>query len=236
MKRVLLMAAAAMLATSTASAQTLLADNFDSENGGAGTVLNYASFGNWNVAGTVDLIRSGDFGISCFGNSGSCVDLDGSQNAAGTLTSKTAFSFNAGDLVGITFMASGNQRTSASDLLQFTLNFTTSTTFSSYAANLGGTEFGSNAPLFVGFGYGTGRNLAGNEGWGAWTFQFIAQNAGSFTLDIGTTGTDNIGPILDNVSVGRSPADNVVPEPATWTLMLGGLGLLGVAARKRRAA
>lgn len=28
----------------------------------------------------------------------------------------------------------------------------------------------------------------------------------------------------------------VVPEPGTWALMLGGIGLLGVAARRRRAA
>ena len=236
MKRVLQLAAAALFATSTAGAQTLLLDTFDTELGGGPGQTNYASFANWNVTGAVDLIRDGEFGLRCFGNTGSCVDLDGSQGLAGSLVSKTAFSFNAGDLVGISFMASGSQRTTASDFLQFTLNFSTATTFSSYAASLGGTLL-SGGNTVVGSGFGTGTNVAGNSAWALWTLQFVAANSGSFTLEIGTTSADNVGPMLDDVIIGVAPANtNVVPEPSTWTLMIGGLGMLAVAARKRRAA
>ena len=234
MKLVLRVAAAAMFATSTAGAQTLLVDTFDAENGGS-TALNYASFTNWIVNGTVDVVRNGDFGIQCFGNTGSCVDLDGSQDTAGKLVSNTSFSFNAGDLVGISFMASGSQRGSASDLLQFMLNFSGSTTFSSYAGNFGG-ALTSGGTLAVGTGYVGQNSLAGTSAWAPWTFQFIAANSGSFILSIGTTSADNVGPLIDDVSVGVSSVNNVVPEPSTWALMLGGLGVLGLAARRRRAA
>ena len=34
----------------------------------------------------------------------------------------------------------------------------------------------------------------------------------------------------------RSDAGGAVPEPATWTMMIGGLGLVGAMARRRKAA
>ncbi|MCC7055391.1 MAG: PEP-CTERM sorting domain-containing protein [Gemmatimonadaceae bacterium] len=233
MKRTLRLAAAAMLATSTAGAQTLLLDTFDAENGG-NSALNYATFGQWNVVGAVDLVKSGDFGISCVGGVGACVDLSGTASSSGSLISKTAFSFSAGDLVGVSFMASGNQRGYADDLLNLTLNFSSSTTFASYAVDLGGAAF-SGGPLLVGGGYGVGRLIGSSEAFSLWTIQFVAANAGSFTVGIGTTSDDNVGPMIDDVNIGIA-AGTVVPEPATWTLMLSGLGMLGVAARRRRKA
>ena len=35
----------------------------------------------------VSIVSSGDFGIDCVGNAGGCIDLDGSTNNAGVLTS-----------------------------------------------------------------------------------------------------------------------------------------------------
>jgi hypothetical protein len=34
--------------------------------------------------------------------------------------------------------------------------------------------------------------------------------------------------------VAVSPANSLVPEPASWALMLGGFGLVGLAIRRRR--
>lgn len=234
MKRLLSVAALTSAMSANAHAQVLLAtDNFNGEAGGL-TVLNYASFANWNVSGTVDLIRSGDAGITCAGGSGSCVDLDGSTGTPGEIISKSAFAFDAGDAVTIRFNASGSQRSSVSDFLLFTLNFTTPTTWSSYSADFAGNTFGSVVPLFVGSGFGTGRNIGGSEGWSGYIFTFIATNAGSFRLSLGTTSGDNIGPVIDNVGITKL-GSTVVPEPGTYALMLTGLALLGGVARRRKA-
>jgi hypothetical protein len=67
----------------------LLSDNFNSENGGVGK-LNYTKFANFNVtAGSVDLIGNGFFDF--YPGNGLYIDLDGSTNQAGTLTSKLTF-------------------------------------------------------------------------------------------------------------------------------------------------
>lgn len=73
----------------TAQATVLLSDNFNSENGGAGT-LNYAGFVNWTVSdGSVDLCGNGfcDF----LPGNGLYVDMDGSTGNAGKLTSVATF-------------------------------------------------------------------------------------------------------------------------------------------------
>ena len=59
---------------------------------------------------------------------------------------------------------------------------------------------------------------------------FIATGAGSLQMAFGTTSADNIGPLLDNVRLDVS----AVPEPATWAMMLLGLGFVGGAMRSRR--
>jgi hypothetical protein len=52
-----------------------------------------------------------------------------------------------------------------------------------------------------------------------------AFSAGSFTL---------INPFFGNGKLVISPAPNAVPEPATWAMLLFGLGLTGAASRYRR--
>ena len=78
-------------------------DNFDAENGGA-AALGYTSFANWNVSkADVDLIGNGN--ADFFPGNGLYVDLNG--NAPGGLTSKTAYMFNAGDVVNLGFRLAG---------------------------------------------------------------------------------------------------------------------------------
>lgn len=48
----------------------------------------------------------------------------------------------------------------------------------------------------------------------------------------GSTSSDGLGPLLDNVRISIDPAP--IPEPASWGLMIAGFGLAGVALRHRR--
>lgn len=83
--RVLFVGAALLLSGGSASGQVVFSDTFDAENGGSGA-LNYTGFAKWSVSsGAVDLIGNGsnDF----YPGNGLYVDLDGSVNDAGVMTS-----------------------------------------------------------------------------------------------------------------------------------------------------
>jgi hypothetical protein len=69
--------------------------------------------------------------------------------------------------------------------------------------------------------------------WNLETFGFTATSATTTLSLIGktTAGGDYIG--LDNVDVEVGTAPAPVPEPATYTLLLTGMSLLGCVARKR---
>jgi hypothetical protein len=85
----------------------LLADNFDTENGGV-EVLSYTGFRHWNVVrGSVDLIGNGSKHDFLPGN-GLYVDLDG-HFAGGRLESKSAFILNPGTYT-LQFKLAGSQR------------------------------------------------------------------------------------------------------------------------------
>ncbi len=62
------------------------------------------------------------------------------------------------------------------------------------------------------------------------TFSFVG--TGSDTITFGAQNSPNF--FIDDVSV--SPSRLAVPEPAAWTLMLAGFGLLGGVTRRRRSA
>ena len=83
-----------MCSTSLASTAPVFFDSFDSEPGaGSGqsglSETNYDGFANWVISqGSVDLLAHGDFGpIDCADFAGKCVDLDGTSNGAGVMTS-----------------------------------------------------------------------------------------------------------------------------------------------------
>lgn len=67
-----------------------------------------------------------------------------------------------------------------------------------------------------------------NMGWVTHTFSFVA-SANSSTLSfVGDQANGPYGAALDNVSV------TAVPEPASYGMLLGGLGLMGYVARRRK--
>lgn len=172
---------------SAAQATVLLTENFDAENGGA-SQLNYASFSSFDVvSGSVDLIRSGSFNMHCV--SGSCVDLDGSTTAGGTLRSKTRFDLAPGTYT-LSFELSGNQRASDADAVTVSLG-------SAFSQTL---LIASNAP-YASYNY---------------SFQVTAQTTGWLSFSNG--GADNMGALLDNVQLEYSPSA-AVPEPSSLALL-----------------
>ena len=211
-----------------ASAALVFSDNFDGEADGFSS-LNYDGFANFSVIGKVDVVKSGDYGITC---SGSCVDLDGSTGP-GRITSLQSFAFSAGDIVRYTITLGGNQRTADSDGFFLGFSFDDSTSLVDYGynfANLGGND----QIVYSGTtrGISTSFALAGNQSFGSYSLFFKAGDAGTLNFFTGTGSADNVGPLLDKVTL--SIASGAVPEPAAWAMMLAGFGLVGTAMRRRQ--
>ncbi len=190
-------------------AVVLLSDGFDADN--ATSVLNFSGLINWTVSdGTIDYIRSGDYGISCVGGSGGCLDMDGSSNNAGRITSRATFSLLPGVTYFVDAAISGNQRVSGSDEISF--GFRDADT-----SNLIGSATLSGIPhssLFSPI-----------------SFSFSSSNAHTARLFFEGAGGDNVGVILDNVLFRDSTTGNL-PEPGALALL--GLGLAGIATSLRR--
>jgi PEP-CTERM motif len=111
-------------------AAVVLSDNFDSTT----PTLNATSTAAFNTTGgTVDVVANGTFGVTCAG--GNCLDLDGSTNHVGTITSKSSF---AAGFYTLSFDLSGNQRGAA--------NQTTTITLGSFTQSF---NLASNAPFTV---------------------------------------------------------------------------------------
>jgi hypothetical protein len=222
--------AALTLAAGAAHAGNVLTDNFDSENGGASS-LNYTNFANFNVVGGVDLVATPDFGITCAGGGGSCVDLAGTPGP-GEIVSKNFYGFTAGQLVTLSFDISGNQRIDETNTLYGAFNFAGNTKVEKYT--LGGDGFGSDVvfskPFTTDF-ISTGTTTTGeNQPFETYTMSFIALQTGSVQVGIGTNDGGDFGPVLDNVNLSIS----AVPEPASWAMMLVGFGGLGATMRASR--
>jgi hypothetical protein len=228
---------AGSVSTTAAHATVVLSDNFDSENGGA-SALNYTGFANWkafpSLAGPVNLVHSGDFGTSCMGGVGSCVDM----GPTGYLESKQSYALNKGDLVNFSFYVSGDQQGGLGDFLLSWFYFSSPVTMRNIkvVSPYGVYNLGTRT---VPFGLGVGNQF---ETFPSTTpfmldsFSFRAGNASTFTARIQGGGYGVVwpfphGPVVDNAQISiAAPA----PEPSVWALMLAGLGSVGAALRLSR--
>ncbi len=219
-----------VLALSSAAHAAGVSDNF--EGYANQTTLNFTGFTDLTVSsGSVDLIGTPNvYGLSTPYGKG-FVDLDGTTSAGGTLRTAT-FSFTAGETVSLQFDISGNQRGGADD---FSYGFETAG--SNIAFNniailnpgfFGGLHF---IPDTSGPALASGvPALASTTGWDHYGIQFTAGNSGSLTAFLATSSADNVGPLVDNFNFSIS----AVPEPSAWALMVVGVGMVGLAARRRR--
>ena len=153
--------------------------------------------------GTVDYIRSGGFGIACRGGSGGCIDLDGSTSNAADFTSSMTFNLLAGTTYTLSYWFSGSQR---SGLNSLTVAFGGGTSMH--------TDIPANAPFTLGTLMVTPVSNA--------TSQIVFSNAGG----------DNIGLILDDVSLDASVPSTVIPEPSSVLLLCSGLACAGLLRRR----
>lgn len=188
-----------------AQAATVFSEDFNNDS--ATSFLSFTAFDQFTVSdGTVDYIRSGDFGIACVGGTGGCVDLDGSTRDAGVMTS-TAFAITAGRSYSVSFDLSGNQRGYGSDTVNFGIT---------------GGQFLSSLTVDPLTPFATITN------------SFTATMTGFVSFFIGNTGGDNVGAILDNVAV-NSIEMPAVPLPATLPLLAGALGAVSFLRRRRKS-
>lgn len=225
MRSLILAAPVAIAFASPAAAEIVFSDDFNQE--APGTPASLDNFD--TVTGTVDVVSaSNNFGIVVSGPaSGNVVDLDGTPGP-GEIVTRSVFSFNTGDAVTLSLVLGGSQRVNGTDNFFTRLIFgQTSQAFSSASgtglfSNTGGSGFF--APTLT-----LNRTIASTSPFATSTFSFVAASPGSVRLAFGSTSSDNVGPLLDNVSLQIS----AIPEPGTWAMMIAGFGLIGGTMRRR---
>ncbi len=198
---------ALIAALSMGSTLTQAAVFTDSFNSYTADQLNWAPQGGWyygfvgdmTTVGKVDIIGSGG-GYDFLPGNGSYVDLDGS--VGGTLVALNhGIPLIGGQAYTLSFDLAGNHRDNNEDFV--TAHF--------------GDAFAT---------FGIGSNLAFTNH----TLNFTPDVDGAYSFgfaDSNTFNNNNVGALLDNVSV------TAVPEPETYALLLGGLALVGFSTRRR---
>lgn len=178
---------------------------FDDFNSYSASFLSTSPTGWTQTGGNVDIVKHGDWSISCLGGVGACIDLDGSyphESGPGPAILSPALTFDlfAGYTYTLTYYLSGNQRGYGPDTVHVTFA-TASATHTLYSGDPF-TQFTLTFTPLV--------NLYGQ------TFTFK------------NDGTDNQGALLDSVRL----TENAIPEPGTAMLMCAGLGLAALLRRR----
>ena len=190
---------ASLMTGGAANATTVFSEDFSDEATANGSILNFTGFDQFSVAdGTVDLISSGGFGITC--ETGGCVDLDGSNGNSGLFSAP--LNFIGGVTYRMSAWLSGNQRTGAVESVEF------------------GVTNGAESTSVTVF------NLSGDT-FGQYSFDFGFASDTMGTLFFQDQGNDNVGAVLDRVEVTADMAAVPLPATAVLLFgALGGLGVL----------
>jgi len=199
-KGVLAVFIVALFAVSAQAGPTLFSDNFDTENGGL-EALDYAGFANWTVSdGTVDLIGNGGTYDFQPGH-GLYVDMDGSTQDAGKMLTSSSLDLAPGTYV-LSFDLAGNQRSGSADSVTVQVN--------------------------MGSVFSKEYTLAKDEPFQTFTETIVVDTPTMASLSFEGAGGDNVGMLLDNVSVAAIPAPGAV--------LLGSLGAGLVGWLRRRTS
>ena len=129
---------------------------------------------------------------------GRYVDLDGSTNSSGVL--RNFVDLIAGTQYTLSFWLAGNQRVDQG----------------TESVNV---HFGGVNQTF---------NLSYLDPFKTFSLIYTPTVTNTYSFGFTTNSNDNVGALLDNVSV------TAVPEPETYALMLAGFGLIGFSARRRK--
>jgi len=162
----------------------------------------------WTVTGgSVDLTSTGSFWGPAYDGAYS-MDINGWD--PGTISQ--SFATVAGQLYNVSFVYGRNVAGAPDPALATVM--AGGQTFNVVAANDGS--------------FGSGHNMI----WKPGAFSFTGTGSPT-TITLAAVTGGNGGVFFDKISVDGAAG---VPEPATWSLMIGGFGLVGAALRRRRAA
>ena len=209
--RILALAAFACAATA-ANAGTLLTEDFSGAMSGTygvgaipGTQFAVTT-SNVDVGG---VLNGGNF-FGCTGNpAGNCLDLVGNSGGGG-IASVPTFTLTAGDTYTVTF---------------------------------GGTlQSGSTNPASTTFSVGLGsltqvETVTTPYAPATFTLTFkptVTQTSAALSFTTLVPADSVHGEVIDHISLSEAAPAGAVPEPAAWAMMLGGFGLIGTVARRRR--
>ena len=117
--------------------------------------------------------------------------------------------------------------TSNSGVFANSVNLTGGVTYT-LSFGLAGSQRGSTETANINFGTAsTLVTLGSSAGLTAYDLNFTPAASGIYSFSFENLGGDNIGLLLDNVSV------SAVPEPETYAMLLAGLGMLGFMLRRK---
>jgi hypothetical protein len=182
------------------NAALVLFDDFNGETQG----LKYNSFDHWNVtAGTVDVIPVGAL-FNYYPGQGNYVDLNGSSNTIGELSSQTVFGPGTYTL---TFLLGGS------------------------AGGGNGTDHAVKTTLITLGDFSASIPLAYNAGLTTQSFTFTTTTAGNLVFaSLAGPGSNNVGNILDNVSLATAAPE----PATWAMMLIGFAGVAFVAYRRSR--